>query len=145
MLMSRIPKTDPKVAVLRDCFGFSSARERDLTALAMLFDEVRIAAGERLVREGEPGREFFLIVAGQAVVSFDGEPVATVGPGEFVGELSLFDQGPRSATVTALTPMETLVAGAEGFATLLNDAAVVRRLAATLARRLRANQGSPSY
>src|SRR6266513_294323 len=117
MLMSRMPKTDPKVAVLRDCFGFSGARERDLSALAMLFDEVRVAPGERLVREGE------------AAVSFDGQPVATVGPGEFVGEVSLFDQGPRAATVTALTPMETLVAGAEGFATLLNDAAVVRRLA----------------
>src|SRR5438876_919817 len=78
MLMSRIPKTDPKVAVLRDCFGFSGARERDLSALAMLFDEVRVAPGERLVREGESGREFFLIVAGQAAVSFDGQPVAAV-------------------------------------------------------------------
>ena len=45
MLMSRMPKTDPKVAVLRDCFGFSGARERDLSALAMLFDEVRVAPG----------------------------------------------------------------------------------------------------
>ena len=72
------------------------------------------------------------------------QPLGTLGPGEFVGEMSLFDAAPRSATVTALTRVEALVAGTQGFATLLNDAAVLRRLAASLARRLRASQGSPA-
>ena len=144
MLISRATKTDPKVAVLRDSFGFSGSRERDLQALAMLFDEVRIEPGERLIRERESGRELFLIVAGQVAVTVGDQPLGTLGPGEFVGEMSLFDAAPRSATVTALTRVEALVAGTQGFATLLNDAAVLRRLAASLARRLRASQGSPA-
>ena len=144
MLMTRATKTDPKVAVLRDCFGFSGRRERDLQALAMLFDEVRIEPGERLIRESESGRELFLIVAGQVAVTVRDQPVGTLGPGEFVGEMSLFERALRSATVTALTRVEALVAGTHGFATLLNDAAVLRRLATTLARRLRTSQGSPT-
>jgi len=142
MLMSRATKTDPKVAILRDCFGFSGNRERDLQALAMLFDEVRIEPGEHLIREREPGLELFLIVAGHVAVTVGDQPLGTLGPGDFVGEMSLFESAPRSATVTALTRVEVLVAGTQGFATLLNDATVLRRLAATLARRLRASQGS---
>ena len=144
MLMTRATKADPKIAVLRDLFGFARPRDRELLALASLFDEVRLEPGERLIREGEPGREVFLIVDGQASVSVREQPLGTVGPGEFVGEMTLFERAPRSATVTALTPVRTLVAGAQSFATLLNDAAVLRRLAATLAHRLRASQGSPT-
>ena len=138
MLTTRGPKTDPKLAALRDAFGFAGA------PLATLFDEVLLAPGERIVGEGEPGRELFLILDGEAAVTVHDQAVATVGPGEFVGEMTLFERAPRSATVTALTPMRTLVAGAQSFAALLNDAAVLRRLAATLARRLRTSQGSPT-
>jgi len=145
MLITRATRHDPKLDVLRDAFGFAGARLRDLQALARLFDEVQVDAGERLVREGEPGRELFLIVDGQVAVTVHDQPLATVGPGEFVGEMTLFERGPRSAMVTALTPVRTLVAGTQSFATLLNDAAVLRRLAAILARRLRASQGSPTY
>jgi len=138
-------KTDPKLALLRDAFGFAGAPLRELQTLATYFDEVRVEPGERLTYEGEPGRELFLIVDGEAAVSVGSEAVGTVGPGEFVGEMTLFDRAPRAATVTALTPVRTLVAGAQSFTALLNDAAVLRRLAATLARRLRASQGSPRY
>jgi CRP/FNR family transcriptional regulator, cyclic AMP receptor protein len=144
MLTTRATKTDPKIAVLRELFGFAGPGDRELLALAALFDEVRVEPGECLIREGEPGREVFLIVDGQAAVSLHDKPLGTVGPGEFVGEMTLFERAPRSATVTALTPVRTLVAGAQSFGTLLNDAAVLRRLAATLARRLRASQGSPT-
>lgn len=145
MLTTRTTRTDPKLAALGAAFGSAGAPMRDLQAVATLFDEAWIAPGERIITEGDPGRELFLILDGEAAVTVHDRPIATVGPGEFVGEMALFERAPRSATVTALTPMRTLVAGAQAFATLLNDAAVLRRMAATLARRLRASQGSPNY
>jgi len=143
MRLSRAAKIDPKVSLLQSVPGLSGLPERDLLSLAVLFDEAWLAAGDVLGREGEPGRELFLVVEGQAVVSLRGDALATVGAGEFVGEMTLFERAPRSATVTALTPLHVLVAGAGSFGALLAHPAVLRRLATTLARRLRAAQGSP--
>src|SRR5437764_13004829 len=144
MFVPRIAKTvDPKVGILRSVPTLSGLANRDLARLASHFDDVCVDAGERLIREGEPGREIFLVVDGEAVVSLRDDALATVGPGEFVGEMTLFDRVPRSATVTALTPVRVLVAGAGSFGTLLANPAVLRRLGATLARRLREAQGCP--
>ena len=140
---TRVDDADPKIVALRTAFGAAGTRPHELVALAALFDELRLDPGEPLTRQGEPGHELFLIVDGQAEVSVDSRPLCLVGPGEFVGEMSLFERAPRSATVTAVTPVRTLVAGPQSFATLLTDASVVRRLAATVARRLRICQGSP--
>jgi CRP-like cAMP-binding protein len=134
---------DPKAGLLRSALGLSAAPEREIFALLPLFDEVRLAPGELLMRQGEIGHELFLIIEGQAAVTVHDKPVATVGPGEFVGEMSLFERAPRSATVTAMTPVRTLVAGGPSFATLLTNALVLRRLAAALAHRLRTVEGSP--
>ena len=72
------------------------------------------------------------------------EALATIGAGELVGEMSLLEPAPSSATVTALTPVRALVAGARSFGALLGHPEVMRLLALTLARRLRASQGSPA-
>ena len=136
---------DPKGEFLRSVPGLGGELERDLVSLASLFDEVRVDAGAVLAREGEPGHELFLIMEGEAAVSLQDHPLATVGPVEFVGEMTLFERAPRAATVTALTPMRILVAGSRSFGSLLTHPAVLRRLAATLAHRLRALQGSPGY
>jgi CRP-like cAMP-binding protein len=66
--------------------------------------------------------------------------LATIGPGELMGEMALFGRAPSSTTVTALTPMVTLIAGPESFGTLLTHPAMLRRLSTTLARRVRALQ-----
>jgi CRP-like cAMP-binding protein len=144
MHISRAARSDPKAAVLRSALGLRGASDRDVLFLASLFDEVRLDEGEILMREGEPAREMFLIVEGEVAVSLRHDTIALIGPGQFVGEMCLFHRAPRSATVMALTPLRTLVAGAPAFATLLNHPVVLRRLAATLAERLRAAQGSPS-
>ncbi|MCU1448134.1 MAG: cyclic nucleotide-binding protein [Acidimicrobiales bacterium] len=143
MRISRAIRSDPKAAVLRSVLGLRGASERDVLVLASLFDEASLDEGEILIREGEPGREVFLILEGQVAVSLRHDTIATIGPGQFVGEMSLFQRAPRSATVMALTPIRTLVAGTRSFATLLNDPVMLRRLATTLAQRLRAAQGSP--
>ena len=60
--------------------------------------------GDLLIREGRPGRELFLVVEGEAVVSLRDRPLATVGPGELVGEMALFGRAPTSASVYAFAP-----------------------------------------
>ena len=144
MFISRVANTDPKVALLRSVPGLAGAGVRELCSLAALFDEAVVDEGELLAREGEPGRKLFLIVEGEVLVSLRGEAIATVGAGEFVGEMTLFERAPRAATLTALTPTRVLVAGSGSFGALLNQPAVLRRLAATLASRLRAAQASPA-
>jgi CRP-like cAMP-binding protein len=134
---------DPKVALLRSVPGLGGIRGRDLASLASLFDEVRFDAGELVVREGEPGRELFILVEGKAAVSVGDHALALLGPGEFVGEMTLLERAPRSATVRALTPVRALVAGTSAFGALLAHPDVIRGMAAALARRLRASQGSP--
>jgi CRP/FNR family cyclic AMP-dependent transcriptional regulator len=144
MFFSRAVSTDPKVALLRSVPGLAGAGAREICSLASLFDEAVVEEGALLAREGEPGRELFLIVEGEVLVTLRGDALATVGPGEFVGEMTLFERAPRAATLTALTPTRVLVAGSGSFGALLNEPAVLRRLAATLANRLRASQGSPT-
>jgi CRP-like cAMP-binding protein len=79
-----------------------------LSAIADRAVEVEFPAGRPIARQGEVGTGFFLIVSGTAQVTRDGSTIATLGPGEFFGELSLLDQMPRVATVTAGEPGPTV-------------------------------------
>src|SRR3989442_1594873 len=82
MALSRAAKSlDPKVTFLRSLPAFSGLRDRDIVSLSSLFDEVRIEAGERLVRGGEPGHELFLLPDGLALPSLREEALATIGGG----------------------------------------------------------------
>ena len=128
---------DPVIDMLRAIPGLRSQRRRALAALAPLVDQAEIRPGSRLIREGVAGREAFVVVDGCADVFVDGELVATVGPGEFLGEMSMLDGGPRSATVRAKTPMSVLVVGPKAFAAFAAGEGVGRALATQLARRLR--------
>ncbi|MDQ6805668.1 MAG: cyclic nucleotide-binding domain-containing protein [Actinomycetota bacterium] len=73
------------------------------------FDEVRFPIGRRVVLEGLRGSDFFLVVAGTALVLVDGWRVATLGPGDFFGEIAILGDGLRSASVRAETPLHCLV------------------------------------
>ena len=77
--------------------------------------------GTVIVREGDRGDEFFVIGTGQASVSRDGQEVARLGPGDFFGELALFDEAPRNATVTATTGTTVVTIGRTAFQKLLGD------------------------
>ncbi|MGH7338440.1 MAG: Crp/Fnr family transcriptional regulator, partial [Myxococcota bacterium] len=101
--------------------------------------EVHAPHGEVLVREGDPGREFFLIASGSATVTSGGRKRATLVQGGFFGEMSLIDAGPRTATVTAASPMVLYVLDAREFAALLEESpTVMRKVLRSLAGRLRA-------
>src|SRR3982751_1378644 len=82
---------------------FSACSKKDLQLIGRASDEVSVPKGKTLVEQGAPGHEFFLIIDGTAGVHRDGKQIATLGSGQYFGELALLDRGPRSATITADT------------------------------------------
>jgi CRP-like cAMP-binding protein len=85
--------------------GFS---KRDLSRLAAEADELRFEPGQVVVQEGAPGETLFVILSGEARVVRGGRTLARLRPGDFFGELSALDGGPRSATIVAETPVAVL-------------------------------------
>jgi CRP/FNR family cyclic AMP-dependent transcriptional regulator len=125
---------DRKLELLRDVPLFSDLSSRDLNELGALVDEVEVPAGKVLCQEGDRGEEFFVIVDGSVRVERGGREVATLGPGQFLGEISLIDEGPRAATATATTGGRLLVIGHREFHSLLDrypsiETCVLRSLA----------------
>lgn len=117
---------------------FSACSKKDLQRIAKASDEVDVEAGRVLVDQGKAGHEFFLIIAGTATVKRNDRKVATLGPGQYFGELSLLDRGPRSATVVADTDLRVLVLGQREFAAVLDDVPeMAHKLLGSMARRLR--------
>ncbi len=127
-----------KVELLRGVSLFSACSNRELARIASLADEIDVPEGEVVIRQGEVGREFFIIVDGRVKVSVRGRRARTLGPGAALGELALFDQAPRSATVTALTDLQLLVLDSRSFSSLISQVpSVARKLFQVMAQRLR--------
>lgn len=117
---------------------FAGADRKELTEISKATTELDLEQGAVLTTQGDIGREAFIVVEGEAVVSVDDEEVARLGPGACVGEMALLDKGPRSATVTAATPMKVLVLDPREFKGLmLKVPAIAVKVAATLATRVR--------
>lgn len=87
---------------------FSDCSNRDLQTIGRVVKDIDHRAGTVIAREGEPGVGLFVIVDGEAEVTIGGKKKATLGPGEFFGEIALLDGGPRTATVTATTDVKLL-------------------------------------
>ena len=117
---------------------FSTCSRKDLQKLGKASDEIEVKQGKVLVEEGKPGHEFFLIEDGTAEVRRNNRKVATLNRGQFFGELSLLDRGPRSATVIANTYMTLVVLGQREFLGVIDEVpAMAHKLLAALAGRLR--------
>jgi pyruvate,water dikinase len=98
------PARDP-VAALQRVELFAGMDRRQAEQIGRLLKERRFAKGETVIVEGTGGAAFFIIVSGEATVSSKGVHLATLGPGQYFGEVALIDGGPRSATVTAATDL----------------------------------------
>jgi CRP/FNR family transcriptional regulator, cyclic AMP receptor protein len=102
-------RTDPaKIAIIAHVALFEHCDRRELGHIARLMDEHEIAQGTVLTKQGDDAGDFFVIIEGEATVTRDGDAIAVLGEGDFFGELSLLDGGPRTATVTATSPMFVL-------------------------------------
>ena len=130
-------KRDAKIQRLSNVPMFSACSKKDLDTLARLADELSMPADHEIIREGEPGREFYVIVDGKAIVKRNGREVGTLGAGDYFGELALLDGQKRDATVVTTAPTELLVIGVREFVTLLEDLPqLTRKILGGMARRL---------
>ena len=117
---------------------FAACSKKELGLVADLTTVSQLPAGTVLTREGAAGGLAFVIASGRAEVSRDGRLLATLAQGDVVGELSLIDGQPRSATVKALTDLEVLEIDGADLARLFKKApTVLRKLLEALAGRLR--------
>lgn len=98
------PPRDP-VSALQRVELFAGMDRRQTEQIGRLLKERRFIKGETVIMEGTGGAAFFIIVSGEATVSSKGVNLASLGPGEYFGEVALIDGGPRSATVTASTDL----------------------------------------
>jgi CRP/FNR family cyclic AMP-dependent transcriptional regulator len=106
-------------ADLRQLPVFAALPRRALAIADTLLTPVTFDDGDVLCREGQFGRQAFILVSGTAVVSRGDEVLATVGPGDLVGELALLGDGRRTASVTAVEPVRALVMSAQEFNSVL--------------------------
>ncbi|HEU5321179.1 MAG TPA: cyclic nucleotide-binding domain-containing protein, partial [Methylomirabilota bacterium] len=108
---------DDKIDRLEQVPLLAECSRKQLRAVARITEVREVAAQATLARVGEPGDHFFLIVDGRATVEVSPRKRVRLGPGEYFGEMSLLDGGPRSATVVAETPMRLLVIRRRDFST----------------------------
>ena len=97
-----------RVSRLKDVPLFAGCTRREIEAIARAAKEVNHRVGHVIAREGETGVDFFLITDGSAEVTVGGKRRAELGPGDFFGEISLLDQGTRTATVRSTSPIRLL-------------------------------------
>lgn len=105
---------------------FTDASDTELRTFDRLAGEITVERGRDLMREGERGVEFVVIVEGDVSVERGGQRLASLGRGDFVGELALLEHRARTATVTTLTPVRLLVLGVDEFEVVMRDVASVR-------------------
>ena len=118
---------DKKVEALKRAPLFEGLSRKELVELARLTDDLEAAPDKVLCKEGETGREFFVIIDGTVEVEAKGKHVATLGAGDFVGEIALLEQVPRMATVTVKTPVRFFVLTREAFRHLVDQNPTVER------------------
>lgn len=100
---------------------FANLSKKQLEELGRLADEVTVAAGTHLADQGRFAYEFFVVEDGTVEVQRDGKTLATLGPGDFFGEVGLLETQRRNATVLATTETRLIVMASREFSTMLQD------------------------
>ena len=136
---------DTKIDRLQEIPLFEGCSRRQLRAVARIADVLEVPADTVLTQSGDPGEAFFLILDGRVRVEVSPRKRLRLGPGEFFGEMSLLDGGPRTATVAADTDVRILVIPRRNFSLLLSKVPdLMRHLLVVLTRRLRQAEQGPT-
>ena len=126
-----------KIDVLKKVPLFGGLSKRSLTELAKIADEIDLRGGKEMTTQGSRGREFFVLLEGEADVLKDGRRINQMGPGDFFGEIALVSDTPRTATVTATSPVRALVITDRSFKRLMADTPEIQsKVLSALAARL---------
>lgn len=130
--------TDEKLDLLKRVPLLGGLGKRELEEVGRLAEEVDLPAGRVLMREGDTGREFYVLVTGGVSIERGGAPLKSMGPGDFFGEIALLAEGPRTATATTTAPSKVLVLAHREFHSLMDRFPAVRTcVLEALAKRLR--------
>lgn len=132
---------DTKADALGRCPFFADLSRGELRELAKVTEDMEVEEGKSLTREGAAGSEFFVIVDGEVAVTKDGSEIRTMREGDFFGEISLLEDRPRTATVTAKTPLRFFVLTRQNFRTLLaKQPELEEKVTSALEERLRSSE-----
>jgi CRP/FNR family cyclic AMP-dependent transcriptional regulator len=129
---------DTKAEALGKTPLFGELSKHELGELAKVTEDLEVDEGRVLTREGDLGREFFVIVEGDVSVTQDGNEIRRLGPGDFFGEIALiYENARRTATVTAVSPLRFFVLTRQSFRSLLeHQPEIERKVMAALEERL---------
>ena len=119
---------------------FKALRWSDLEEIAPLFEEAEVARGTRITVQGRPDTHFWLILAGEALVSADARPLRVIGHGDAAGVPGMLYSIASPETTIALGPIRALTAGPDAFAELVADPRIRLRLTALAGDQLRSRR-----
>ena len=129
---------DSKVDLIASVPLFEGLSRSELAEIAKLMDEIDVAAGTVLMKQGDLGRQMFVVARGRVAVERNGSKINELGPGGAAGEMALIAEAPRNATVTAMEPSLLLVADHRGFHSLMDVSPTIRiRIFEGLANKIR--------
>jgi CRP/FNR family cyclic AMP-dependent transcriptional regulator len=130
-------RRNEKVELIKKVPLFAGCSKHELEQIAQIADEIDLSAGKEMTREGSRGREFFVLLEGDADVTKGGSSINKLGAGDFFGEIALVSDSPRTATVTATSPVRALVITDRSFRRLLDEQPEIqRKVLIALAERL---------
>jgi CRP-like cAMP-binding protein len=138
-------KTDPAVDMLGKVDLFEGLPKKALRQIAATGKEMAFREAVDVCKEGDTDARFYLILDGTATVTIRGRELNQLEPGDYFGEISIIDGEPRSATVTAVSPLRTLSMTSWNFRSIVKENPdIALRIMRNLARRVRAAQGAPT-
>ena len=130
-------RRNQKVELIKRVPLFAHLSKRQLEQIAQIADEIDLREGKEMTKQGSRGREFFVLLEGDADVKKDGRRINRMGSGDFFGEIALVSDTPRTATVIATSPVRALVITDRSFKRLMADTPEIQaKVLSALAERL---------